>query len=83
MEWKDKILKERLFGLGNCEGNHGEDVKELYYYLDNIPTHYYMEILVQISAKGISLPATLETKTANAANWNRNMKYWTPEYLKR
>ncbi|MDE3214651.1 MAG: glucosidase, partial [Bacteroidota bacterium] len=42
---KDPILKERLFGLGNNEGNHGEDVKELYYYLDNIPTHYYMEYL--------------------------------------
>src|SRR6185436_12553193 len=42
---KDVILKERLFGLGNSEGNHGEDVKELYYYLDNIPTHHYMEYL--------------------------------------
>jgi hypothetical protein len=42
---KDAILKERLFGLGNPQGNHGEDVKELYYYLDNIPTHYYMEYL--------------------------------------
>jgi hypothetical protein len=42
---KDPILKERLFGLGNRLGNHGEDVKELYYYLDNIPTHYYMEYL--------------------------------------
>src|ERR1700712_5589462 len=42
---KDPILKERLFGLGNTDGNHGEDVKELYYYLDNIPTHYYMEYL--------------------------------------
>ncbi|MGC4100762.1 MGH1-like glycoside hydrolase domain-containing protein [Ferruginibacter sp.] len=42
---KDKILKERLFGVGNYDGNHGEDVKELYYYLDNIPTHYYMEYL--------------------------------------
>ena len=42
---KDKILKERLFGLSNGEGNHGEDVKELYYYLDNLPTHYYMEYL--------------------------------------
>ncbi|MBS1918051.1 MAG: glucosidase [Bacteroidetes bacterium] len=42
---KDPILKERLFGLGNYEGNHGEDVKELYYYLDNIPTHYYMQFL--------------------------------------
>ena len=42
---KDRILKERLFGLGNYQGNHGEDVKELYYYLDNLPTHYYMEYL--------------------------------------
>jgi len=38
-------LKERLFGLTPGQGNHGEDVKELYYYLDNIPTHYYMEYL--------------------------------------
>lgn len=42
---KDPILKERLFGLSNPEGNHGEDVKELYYYLENIPTHYYMKYL--------------------------------------
>lgn len=42
---QDPILKERLFGLGNHEGNHGEDVKELYFYLDNLPTHYYMEYL--------------------------------------
>lgn len=42
---KDPILKERMFGLSNPEGNHGEDVKELYYYLDNIPTHYYMKFL--------------------------------------
>lgn len=41
----DPILKERLFGLSNPQGNHGEDVKELYYYIDNIPTHYYMEYL--------------------------------------
>ena len=42
---KDPILKERLFGLTNGEGIHGEDVKELYYYLDNVPTHYYMKYL--------------------------------------
>jgi hypothetical protein len=42
---KDPILKERLFGLPNGQGNHGEDVKELYYYLDNIPSHYYMKYL--------------------------------------
>ena len=42
---RDPILKERLFGLTNSEGNHGEDVKELYYYLDGIPTHSYMRML--------------------------------------
>ncbi len=42
---KDPILKERLYGLNNHEGNHGEDVKELYYYLDNTPSHSYMKML--------------------------------------
>ena len=42
---KDPILKERYFGLTGKEGNHGEDVKELYYYLDNTPTHSYMKML--------------------------------------
>jgi hypothetical protein len=42
---KDPILKERLFGLDNDEGNHGEDVKELYYYLDATPTHSYLKTL--------------------------------------
>ena len=42
---KDPILKERLYGLNNREGNHAEDVKELYYYLDNTPTHSYMKFL--------------------------------------
>ncbi len=42
---QDPILKERLFGLTNAEGNHGEDVKELYYYLDATPTHSYLKML--------------------------------------
>jgi len=42
---KDPIIKERLFGLTNSEGNHGEDVKEYYFYLDNTPTHSYMKML--------------------------------------
>ena len=42
---KDPILKERLFGLTNHEGNHGEDVKEYYFYLDSTPTHSYMKYL--------------------------------------
>ena len=42
---KDPILKERLFGLTGSEGNHGEDVKEYYFYLDSTPTHSYMKFL--------------------------------------
>src|SRR5216684_7100335 len=42
---KDPILKERIFGLTNSEGNHGEDAKELYYYLDATPTHSYLKLL--------------------------------------
>jgi hypothetical protein len=42
---KDAILKERLFGLTNSEGNHGEDVKEYYFYIDSTPTHSYMKFL--------------------------------------
>src|SRR5687767_9131692 len=42
---RDAILKERLFGLTNSEGNHGEDVKELYYYLDATPSHSYLKML--------------------------------------
>ena len=42
---RDPILKERLFGLTNSEGNHGEDVKESYYYLDATPTHSYLKML--------------------------------------
>src|SRR5213593_4651304 len=42
---RDPILKERLFGLANTEGNHGEDVKEYYFYVDSTPTHSYMKFL--------------------------------------
>src|SRR5207247_4249760 len=42
---RDPILKERLYGLTNSEGNHGEDVKEYYFYIDSTPTHSYMKYL--------------------------------------
>jgi len=48
---QDPIIKERLFGLTNGEGNHGEDVKEYYYYLDNTPTHSYMKWLYKYPQK--------------------------------
>ena len=69
---KDPILKERLFGLTNGEGNHGEDVKELYYYLDNVPTHYYMKYLYKYSQQQFPYEALLNT--------NRNLTRLDPEY---
>jgi hypothetical protein len=51
---KDTIIKERYFGLSNAEGNHGEDVKEVYYYLDNTPTHSYMKMLYKYPQQAIS-----------------------------
>lgn len=42
---KDKCIKERFFGLSNYQGNHGEDIKEIFYYLDNTPTHSYMKMV--------------------------------------
>jgi hypothetical protein len=69
---KDRILKERLFGLGNYEGNHGEDVKELYYYQDNIPTHYYMEYLYKYPQR--------EFPYEDLKNTNRYRSMQEPEY---
>ncbi len=69
---KDRILKERLFGLGNYEGNHGEDVKELYFYQDNIPTHYYMEYLYKYPQK--------EFPYDELKNTNRYRSMHEPEY---
>ncbi len=42
---KDKRIKERFFGLSNYQGNHGEDIKEIFYYLDNTPSHSYMKMV--------------------------------------
>ena len=57
---KDPILKERLFGLNGEEGNHGEDVKEYYYYLDNTPTHSYMKMLYKYSQNEFPYSALIE-----------------------
>ena len=57
----DTILKERLFGLTNAEGNHGEDVKELYYYLDNTPTHSYMKYLYKYPQAAFPYQQLIET----------------------
>src|SRR2546422_998033 len=67
---RDPILKERLFGLTNSEGNHGEDVKEYYYYLDSTPTHSYMKALYrypQAAPRGVVGPANRDRGRARVA----------------
>ena len=56
-----RFLKERLFGLTNSEGNHGEDVKEYYFYLDATPTHSYMKYPLQVSAAAYPYDDLIET----------------------
>ena len=63
---KDPIIKERLFGLTNSEGNHGEDVKEYYFYLDSTPTHSYMKYLYKYPQAEFPYNDLVET------NRNRN-----------
>jgi len=58
---KDPILKERLFGLTNSEGNHGEDVKEYYFYLDSTPTHSYMKYLYKYPQAAFPYNDLIET----------------------
>ena len=58
---RDPILKERLFGLANAEGNHGEDVKEYYFYIDNTPTHSYMKYLYKYPQKEFPYWGLVET----------------------
>ena len=69
---KDPILKERLFGLGGPDGNHGEDVKELYYYLDATPTHSYLKMLYKYPQQEFPYDALL------TENQRRSRK--DPEY---
>lgn len=68
----DPILKERYFGLTNTEGNHGEDVKEYYYYLDNTPTHSYMKCLYKYPQKPFPYRQLLDE--------NRKRDRTQPEY---
>ncbi len=68
----DPILKERLFGLTNAEGNHGEDVKEYYFFLDNTPTHSYMKALYKYSQRAFPY--------ADLVSTNHNRSREEPEY---
>jgi mannosylglycerate hydrolase MGH1-like protein len=65
---KDSILKERLFGLTNSEGNHGEDVKEYYFYLDSTPTHSYMKCLYKYPQAAYPYEDLLATNRSRTRN---------------
>ncbi len=69
---QDPILKERLFGLTGQEGNHGEDVKEYYYYLDNTPTHSYMKYLYKYPQRAYPYADLVET---NRQRSKRELEY--------
>jgi hypothetical protein len=68
----DPILKERLFGLTNAEGNHGEDVKEYYFYLDSTPTHSYMKWLYKYPQRAFPYGKLVE---ANRARTRGDLEY--------
>jgi len=65
---KDPILKERLFGLTNSEGNHGEDVKEYYFYLDSTPTHSYMKFLYKYPQAAYPYDDLVQTNRSRTRN---------------
>ncbi|MDD5759493.1 MAG: hypothetical protein PHI06_10475 [Desulfobulbaceae bacterium] len=69
---KDPILKERLFGLTNSEANHGEDVKEYYFYLDSTPTHSYMKYLYKYPQAAFPYADLVET---NGRRTREEMEY--------
>ena len=64
---RDPILKERLFGLTNSEGNHGEDVKEYYFYIDSTPTHSYMKYLYKYPQREFPYRDLVETNGGGRA----------------
>jgi hypothetical protein len=65
---KDPILKERLFGLTNGEGNHGEDVKEYYFYIDSTPTHSYMKYLYKYPQRAFPYDELVKTNRQRSRN---------------
>jgi len=69
---RDPIIKERLFGLTNAEGNHGEDVKEYYFYVDNLPTHSYQRYLYKYPQAEFPYH---ELVTVNRARSRHEMEY--------
>lgn len=76
---RDPILKERLFGLTNSEGNHGEDVKEYYFYLDSTPTHSYMKYLYKYPQREFPYLDLVETnRRRSREEFEYELSSWKP-----
>ena len=75
---QDPILKERLFGLTNSEGNHGEDVKEYYFYVDNTPDPLVDALALQVPAGGLPVRRPGRAPTGTAASATRSTSCSTP-----
>jgi len=66
------MVKERFFGLSNHQGNHGEDIKEIFYYLDNTPTHSYMKMVYKYPQNAFPYEDLIKT---NAERSNKETEY--------
>ena len=75
---RDPILKERLFGLNNAEGNHGEDVKECYWYLDALPTHSYLKMLYKYPQREFPYTQLVDENRRRTQATIRNSNCSTP-----
>ena len=75
---RDPILKERLFGLTDPQGNHGEDVKECYFYLDSTPTHSYMKALYQYPQAAFPYERLVAENAPPRPRTIRNSNWSTP-----
>ena len=73
----DPILKERMFGLTNSEGNHGEDVKEYWFYLDSTPTHSYMKCQYKYPQRAFPYEDLVATN-GSRASWRWSTSCWIP-----
>ena len=75
---RDPILKERAFGLTGGEGNHGEDVKEYWWYLDARPEPRLEPVALPLSAARVPVRGSASRRTAGVGGWTRSTSCWTP-----
>ena len=73
---RDPIIKERLFGLTGNEGNHGEDVKEYFFYLENTPTHSYMKYLYKYPQMAFPYSVLVDENRKRGKGEEEKIKLW-------